>query len=266
MAIRQVYIGSVGPFLYDDTQFYPNTSIPIRGIRTNDDATPGAILFGLSQTDVGGAGTSVVLKGTIACVSAEVDALVGGLSAVAGSYVALSSGKSGAGSFLPLVFFTGGVERLRIAADGTITFSGAIATTEHVDIDADSKALRLGADQDATILYDGTDLQINPKAVGTGKMTVAGVVNTTESYQVDGTKVVGNQESAIPSLTDNSGGTANDTVQALTDPVDTPLTADILRDDLVANLIPELRNNYADIAAKINTILTTLRNHGLIAT
>jgi hypothetical protein len=138
--------------------------------------------------------------------------------------------------------------------------------TDHVDVDADSKALRLGADQDATVLYDGTDLLINPKAVGTGKMTVSGVVNTTESYQVDGTKVIGNQEAAIASLTDSTGGTANNTVQALTDPVDSPLTADALRDDLVANLIPELRNNYADLTAKINTILTALRNHGLIAT
>jgi len=74
------------------------------------------------------------------------------------------------------------------------------------------------------------------------------------------------QPAASANLTDSSGGTANDTVQALTDPADTPATADALRDDLVANLIPELRNNYADLTAKINDVLTALRNLGLIAT
>ena len=70
----------------------------------------------------------------------------------------------------------------------------------------------------------------------------------------------------ITALTDSSGGAANDTVQALTDPADTPVTADALRDDLVANLIPELRNNFADLAAKVNKALTTLRDIGLMAT
>jgi len=74
------------------------------------------------------------------------------------------------------------------------------------------------------------------------------------------------QATASANLTDSSGGTANDTVQALTNPADAPATADILRDDLVANLIPELRNNYADLAAKANKALTVLRNLGLMAT
>ena len=71
---------------------------------------------------------------------------------------------------------------------------------------------------------------------------------------------------AIASLTDSSAGTANDTVQALTNPTDTPVTADALRDDLVANLIPELRNNFADVTAKINLILVALRDVFVIAT
>ena len=59
-------------------------------------------------------------------------------------------------------------------------------------------------------------------------------------------------------LTDNSGGTADTTVQALTDPADAPATADVLRDDLVANLIPELRNNIADLTAQINKLKVDL--------
>ena len=73
------------------------------------------------------------------------------------------------------------------------------------------------------------------------------------------------QAAVVAALTDSSGGTANDTVQALTDPADTPASADALRDDLVANLIPQLRNNYADLAAKTNAILTALKNAKLMA-
>lgn len=74
------------------------------------------------------------------------------------------------------------------------------------------------------------------------------------------------QATASSNLTDNSGGTANDTIQALTDPADAPPSADDLRDDLVTNLIPELRNNYADLANKVNKALTILRDLGLMAT
>jgi hypothetical protein len=73
----------------------------------------------------------------------------------------------------------------------------------------------------------------------------------------------GTQASAIVALTDNSAGTANDTIQALPDPTDTPATADILRDDLVAVFIPALRNNIADLTAKINTIITALQGVGI---
>lgn len=65
---------------------------------------------------------------------------------------------------------------------------------------------------------------------------------------------------ATTALTDNTAGTANDTLQALPDPADTPATADALRDDLVANLIPALRNNYADLAAKCNALRTDILN------
>lgn len=73
------------------------------------------------------------------------------------------------------------------------------------------------------------------------------------------------QQADTVALTDNSGGTADNTVQALTDPADTPVDADALRDDLVANLIPELRNNLADLTAKYNALRDLLRAYGLMA-
>lgn len=60
-------------------------------------------------------------------------------------------------------------------------------------------------------------------------------------------------------------GTANTTLEAMADPTDTPATADALRDDLVANLLPKVRNNFADVATQINAIRTALRAAGLMA-
>ena len=75
----------------------------------------------------------------------------------------------------------------------------------------------------------------------------------------------GTQASAIAALVDNSAGTANDTIEAIPNPTDTPATADALRDDLVAVLIPALRNNLADLTAKVNAITAALCGAGIIA-
>lgn len=67
---------------------------------------------------------------------------------------------------------------------------------------------------------------------------------------LDGTRLLKEQEAAIVSLTDSSGGTANDTLQAISG----------------TYVQAEVANNFADLAAKVNAILVALRNHGLIAT
>lgn len=77
-------------------------------------------------------------------------------------------------------------------------------------------------------------------------------INATGVYKVDGTQVVTNQQSAITSLTDSTGGTANDTLidvatAAIADPA-------------------KINDNFADVAAKVDAILAALRTHGLIAT
>jgi hypothetical protein len=60
-------------------------------------------------------------------------------------------------------------------------------------------------------------------------------------------------------------GTANTTLQAIPDPTDSPANADALRDDIVANDLPVIRNNFADLANQINAIRTALINAGLMA-
>jgi len=66
--------------------------------------------------------------------------------------------------------------------------------------------------------------------------------------------------SELAELTDNSAGTASDTLAAIPDPVDAPATADDLREDLVANVLPPLRDALASLAAKLNAILDTATN------
>jgi len=62
----------------------------------------------------------------------------------------------------------------------------------------------------------------------------------------------GTQASAIVSLTDSTGGTANDTMVAI---------GATNSGDVSANI----NNNFADLAAKVNAILAALRGAGIIA-
>lgn len=170
----------------------------------------------------------------------------------------------------------------------TVSNDGAVVINEEGN-DAD---FRVESDTDANALY--VDASSNTVQVGaatasdSAKFYVAGKLSTSGEAEIngdlnhDGSNVgfYGVAPAARPSaytqtystatrthsnptastLTDNSGGTADATVQALTDPADLPLTADALRDDLVANLIPELRNNIADLTAQINALIVDLAN------
>lgn len=67
-----------------------------------------------------------------------------------------------------------------------------------------------------------------------------------------GTGVTGDQ-AAIAALTDNSAGSANDTIEPLADGT------------TYATDVGAIRNNFADLAAKVNEIRTALINAGLLA-
>ena len=69
-------------------------------------------------------------------------------------------------------------------------------------------------------------------------------------YDANGVQVLGDQQAAIASLTDSTTGTANDAV------------ADVG----AAFSQATLNNNFADVTAKINAILTALRAAKIIAT
>lgn len=73
-----------------------------------------------------------------------------------------------------------------------------------------------------------------------------------------GMNVFLNKLAALTVLTDNTTGTADNTLAALPTLTDSPASADALRDDINTNLYPVLKNNFADLAAKVNAILAAL--------
>lgn len=64
-------------------------------------------------------------------------------------------------------------------------------------------------------------------------------------------------------LTNSTGLTPDDTIASIPDPADTPLSADILRDDLVTNVFPVIEANLADLAGKVNEIIAVIEAHDL---
>ena len=55
------------------------------------------------------------------------------------------------------------------------------------------------------------------------------------------------------------------TSHSITDPADSPLDADALRDDLVANTIPSIEAALDALATKINSLIAALEGVGITA-
>jgi hypothetical protein len=66
-------------------------------------------------------------------------------------------------------------------------------------------------------------------------------------------------------LTAVAGAASNGTLVAMPNPTDTPASADALRDDIVAVLLPSIRDNVLELGDQINAIRTSLRNAGIMA-
>lgn len=114
--------------------------------------------------------------------------------------------------------------------------------------------------QGGSVWYIGGELQFASGAT----MTVAGTQASAITSLTDSTGAASNDSTladglTVTALTDNSAGaTADGTIEAMANPTDSPATADALRDDIVANLLPSIRNNFKDVATKINTIVTDI--------
>lgn len=77
-------------------------------------------LVGLTGSDVGSGLGAVIAGDAFISATAAADASLGSLGAVAGTYVALSSSKTGSGTYLPLTFFTSATERMRVLTGGSV--------------------------------------------------------------------------------------------------------------------------------------------------
>ncbi|HLO41017.1 MAG TPA: hypothetical protein VK176_08340 [Phycisphaerales bacterium] len=108
------------------------------------------------------------------------------------------------------------------------------------------------------ILQGGATLEI--ASGGTISILSGGILNIASGGIVQ----ANGSQPTIASLTDNTAGTADSTLAAIPNPGDSPATADALRDDLVANALPAIRNNLADLGAKVNALITALQGAGIL--
>ena len=92
-----------------------------------------------------------------------------------------------------------------------------------------------------------------------GSYGVAAVARPSAFTQTYSTATKTHSNATSATLTDNSAGAADTTVQALTDAAGGNVSA--LITNLNTNLIPELRNNIADMVAQINALRVDLINN-----
>jgi hypothetical protein len=67
-------------------------------------------------------------------------------------------------------------------------------------------------------------------------------------------------------LLDLTAGTSSRDVASIPDPTDTPATADALRDDLVTNILPVIRNNFATLTKEYKNLKSILRQASIVRT
>lgn len=94
-------------------------------------------------------------------------------------------------------------------------------------------------------------------ATHTGPILAYSLSPTTNAW-----KKLAPQTATLATLTGTAGGTANDALVSIPDPADTPASADALRDDLVANVLPVIRDDIDDVRAKLVALLAAMKTAG----
>jgi hypothetical protein len=150
-------------------------------------------------------------------------------------------------------------KRLRVLTDGVFVFTNGTST------DACSEATALGAPvymlDDHTVADNDNSAALKRAGYFMGMEPDGGVRVLVLPILAS----LGAPAADVGALAFTAvAGTANTTLEALPDPTDTPASADALRDDIVATLLPPLRNNFADIATQMNAFRTALENAGLM--
>ena len=173
-----------------------------------------------------------------------------------------------------------------ISIAGTITVTGEATFNDDIDIDN----IRLDGN---TISITNTNGGLTLQANGTGKIAITPKLSV-DNIDLDGNTISTTNANGDLNLEPNGTGdvvttktlkhsgstlgffgktpasqashilnaTASHTI---TDPADTPATADALRDDLVANALPEITSALDALGSKINSVILVLERHGLKA-
>jgi hypothetical protein len=224
-------------------------------LRATSDATPGPVIFETDPgTEVGRfevANGALVIGGTaptggelfrvvgdaLVDVDLQVDGVLRGGTGVADSLVLRATDDVGGGAVI--LEATSGTEIARGLATGEFIIG---ATTL-----VGSELLRVAGDAllEGVLEHTGGSLGVfgtSPAAQASAYTQTFSTADKTHAARTAAT------------MTDSAAGTVTTTVGPLTDPVDTPATADALRDDLVATLIPELRDAISSLADQINKL------------
>lgn len=113
--------------------------------------------------------------------------------------------------------------------------------------------------------------RFSPSADDNGALWLVTDTNPRKLYEVSGgawallATLLSVEGDAVTDYTDNIAGSVSATLAAIPDPADSPATADALRDDLVTNVLPKIRNALSSIASKENATRQELRDTGVIA-
>ena len=118
-----------------------------------------------------------------------------------------------------------------------------------IQLDASDMVLVGGTSVAGVKLRAGGTTRIEVNATGIGFFATAPVA----------------QPADVVALTDNVGGANSRTLAAIPDPTDSPASADALRDDIVTNVLPKIRDAVSSMADFQNDIRTLLRSLGLMA-
>lgn len=136
--------------------------------------------------------------------------------------------------------------------DATIAFGAPLFGTDDHTVAASSSS----GTRPLAGFFDGLEVDATGTAVGVRVLVCArDAINGGEAALV-----------AALTATAVAGAASDGTLVAMPDPTDTPATADALRDDLVAVLIPSIRNNIQELADKQNAVIAALKAAGIMST
>lgn len=106
----------------------------------------------------------------------------------------------------------------------------------------------------------GTTMYVKSSGAGNTGWIAVPAVQVAVYTQTYATATRTHSNPTAVALTDNTTGAANTTVEAIPNPADAPATADALRDDIVANVLPAIRNDFADVVAQVNALVADVAN------